>query len=70
MLEVIRNLYPTKFVITNASYNRCTLNLNTGTNYITNRKYSLLEQFSILEVDSQTFNLTRAKYLLYPYSSN
>lgn len=68
MLEVIRTMYPSKFVITNASSPGCMLNLNTGTNYITNRTYSLSAQFAILEEDTQTFNVTRMKYLLYPYS--
>lgn len=60
ILEVTRNLYPNSLVI-----NSDTLNRQTGTNYITNRTYTLEEQFSIIEQDTIAFGLIRNKYLLY-----
>lgn len=60
ILEVTRNLYPNSLVI-----NSDTLNRQTGTNYITNRTYTLEEQFTIIEQDTIAFGLIRDKYLLY-----
>ena len=65
MIKVIRTLYPNEFVINNSSASRCTLNLNTGCNYITKDTYSLVELKGILATDEATFKETRAKYLLY-----
>ena len=67
MLDVIRNMYPIDYK-TNAPYKegaKCMLELNTGCTYIKNQKYSLDEQFKILENDTETFKNVRAKYLLY-----
>ena len=41
------------------------LQFNTGCNYIMEQKYTLQEQFEILEKETKEFNLTREKYLLY-----
>jgi len=65
MLDVVRNLYPNDFVILSAYSDKCMLNLLTGTSYIKDDTYTLAEQYSILEQDTETFKLTRAKYLLY-----
>ena len=65
MVKVIRTLYPNDFVINNSTASRCTMNLNTGCNYITKDTYSLEELRDILNKDENTFKETRAKYLLY-----
>lgn len=65
MIKVIRTLYPNDFVINSASSKRCTLNLNTGCDYITKDKYSLDELKEILANDEAKFKETRSKYLLY-----
>ena len=65
MLEVIRTLYPSYFQVLNASASRCTLNLLTGCNYITNHTYTLEQQFKLIEKGSEEFEETRKAYLLY-----
>ena len=65
MIKVIRTLYPNDFVINSANAKRCTLNLNTGCDYITKDKYSLDELKEILANDEAKFKETRSKYLLY-----
>ena len=65
MLEVIRTLYPSNFQVLNASASRCTLNLLTGCNYITNHTYTLDQQFKLIEKGSEEFEETRKAYLLY-----
>ncbi|MCR5422469.1 MAG: DUF1343 domain-containing protein [Bacilli bacterium] len=65
MLEVIRTLYPSNFQVLNASASRCTLNLLTGCNYITNHTYTLEQQFKLIEKGSEEFEETRKAYLLY-----
>ena len=67
MLDVVRNMYPNDFKV-NAPYKEganCMLQFNTGCNYIMEQKYTLQEQFEILEKETKEFNLTREKYLLY-----
>ena len=65
MLEVIRTMYPDDFQILSASSNRCTLNLLTGCSYITAHKYTLEQQFKLIDAGSKEFTEKRAKYLLY-----
>ena len=65
MLEVIRTMYPDDFQILSASSNRCTLNLLTGCSYITAHKYTLEQQFKLIDAGSKEFKDKRAKYLLY-----
>ena len=65
MIKIIRTLYPNDFVINNAGAKKCTLNLNTGCDYITKDRYSLDELIDILATDEAAFKETRAKYLLY-----
>jgi uncharacterized protein YbbC (DUF1343 family) len=60
MLEVVRDLYPNQVVI-----NTSTMNRLSGTNYISNRTYSLEELFNKIDEDTKTFGLIRQKYLLY-----
>lgn len=65
MLEVIRTMYPDDFQILSASSNRCTLNLLTGCSYITAHKYTLDQQFKLIDAGTEEFKTIRAKYLLY-----
>lgn len=65
MLDVIRHMYPKDFQIDEESNSRNVLNLITGTNYITQDKYTLSEQFEILERDTNTFKIIRSRYLIY-----
>jgi uncharacterized protein YbbC (DUF1343 family) len=67
MLEVIRNMYPEGFKVSKPYKEgaNCMLQFNTGCNYIMEQKYTLQEQFEILEKETKEFNLTREKYLLY-----
>ncbi|MDD2492805.1 MAG: DUF1343 domain-containing protein [Bacilli bacterium] len=67
LLDVIRKLYPNDFAI-NQPYTvgrPCMLELNTGCSYIKENKYSLEEQFVIIDKETQDFIKTREKYLLY-----
>lgn len=65
MLEVIRTLYPNDFKILNEKSSSCMLNLLTGCSYIKEHKYSLEEQFELIDKDIAAFKEIRAKYLLY-----
>ena len=65
MLEVIRTMYKDDFQILNASSSRCTLNLLTGCGYITAHKYTLEQQFKLIDAGTAEFKTIRAKYLLY-----
>ncbi|MFA6890316.1 MAG: exo-beta-N-acetylmuramidase NamZ domain-containing protein [Bacilli bacterium] len=69
MIDVVRNLYPSDFEILSASKNRNTMDLLTGGRFITLDTYTLAEQFTLLESDTELFNATRMEYLLYPYPS-
>ena len=67
LLDTIRNLYPNDFTV-NPPYTvgRPTmLELNTGCSYIKEKKYTLAEQFDIIEKDTKEFIKIREKYLLY-----
>jgi uncharacterized protein YbbC (DUF1343 family) len=67
MLDVVRKLYPNEFSI-NAPYKegaKCMLELNTGCSYIKENKYTLAEQFEIIDRDTAEFIKTRSKYLIY-----
>jgi len=59
MLDVVRNMYPEHFG-TNSS-----LNLLNGDNFLEEDKYSLEEQFLIIDNDTETFGEIRKNYLLY-----
>ena len=67
MLDVIRHMYPNDFKILPPykEGGKCMLQFNTGCNYIMEDKYSLKEQFAILDHDTKEFKATRDKYLLY-----
>lgn len=67
MLDVIRHMYPNDFKILPPykEGGKCMLQFNTGCNYIMEDKYSLKEQFAILDHDKKEFKATRDKYLLY-----
>lgn len=67
MLEIVRELYPDDFKV-NKPYvegRPCMLEFNTGCDYIISRKYSLEEQFKIIDEDTKKFGSIREKYLLY-----
>ena len=67
MLDVIRHMYPNDFAI-NKPYKagaNCMLQFETGCNYILEDKYTLKEQFQILDRETEEFKNTRKKYLLY-----
>ena len=67
MLEIVRELYPNDFKV-NKPYvegRPCMLEFNTGCDYIINRKYSLEEQFKIIDEDTKKFGTIREKYLIY-----
>ncbi len=67
MLDIIRHMYPNDFKVL-APYkegSNCMLQFNTGCNYIMEDKYSLEEQFAILDVETKEFAKIRNKYLLY-----
>lgn len=65
MLDVIRNMYPNDFQILNANSNKCTLNLLTGCSYIKDDTFTLEEQFTVIDRETNIFKQTREKYLLY-----
>lgn len=69
MLDIARKMYPADFAINNASSNKNMINLNTGTNYISQEIYTLEHQFVILEQDTATFGAIRENYLIYPYKN-
>ncbi len=67
LLDVIRNMYPDGYQ-TLKPYKeggKCMLQFNTGCNYILEKKYTLEEQFAILDRETEIFKETRKKYLLY-----
>lgn len=67
LLDVIRHMYPNDFKIL-APYKEganCMLQFNTGCNYIKEDKYTLEEQFAILERETKEFESLRNKYILY-----
>ena len=67
MLDVIRHMYPNDFKIS-APYKagaNCMLQFETGCNYILEDKYTLEEQFKILDRETKEFKELRDKYLLY-----
>ena len=67
MLDVIRHMYPNDFKI-NKPYKEganCMLQFETGCNYILEDKYTLKEQFAILDRETEEFKKVREKYLLY-----
>lgn len=67
MLDVIRNLYPGDFEVLKpyTEGRPCMLEFNTGAGYIKEGKYSLAEQFDILERETKEFIEIRKQYLLY-----
>jgi uncharacterized protein YbbC (DUF1343 family) len=67
LLDVVRTMYPNEFLIREPYVvgGPCMLELNTGCEYIKTQKYTLLEQFKIIDQDSEKFGLIRSKYLLY-----
>ncbi|MGD9605695.1 MAG: hypothetical protein AB7V00_06080, partial [Bacilli bacterium] len=65
LVDVARDMYPNDFAILNASTNRNTMNLLTGDDFITKDLYTLEQQFALLLADTETFSVTRNKYLLY-----
>lgn len=67
MLDVIRHMYPDDFKISKPYKEGCycMLQFETGCNYIMEDKYSLKEQFEILDRETIEFGKTREKYLLY-----
>lgn len=67
MVDVIRHMYPNDFKI-NKPYKeggKCMFQFETGCNYILEDKYTLEEQFEILDRETKEFGKTREKYLLY-----
>ena len=67
LLDVIRHMYPNEFKVL-APYKEggnCMLQFNTGCNYIKEDKYSLEEQFAILERETKEFAELRDKFILY-----
>lgn len=67
LLDVIRHMYPNDFKVL-APYKEganCMLQFNTGCNYIKEDKYTLEEQFAILERETKEFESLRNKYILY-----
>lgn len=67
LLDVIRHMYPNEFEVLKPYVeggNRM-LQFNTGCNYILEDKYTLEEQFAILDKETVEFGKTRSKYLLY-----
>ncbi len=67
MIDVIRKLYPNNFKI-NKPYKaggNCMFQLETGCNYILEGKYTLKEQFEIMDRETKEFGKIREKYLLY-----
>lgn len=67
MLDVIRSLYPNDFKVLPpyTQGGKHMLELNTGCGYITAQKYTINEQFAILEKETAEFAEIRNKYLLY-----
>lgn len=67
MLDIIRHMYPNDFKINKPwkEGGKCMLQFETGCNYILEDKYSLKEQFDILDKETKEFAKTREKYLLY-----
>ncbi len=67
LLDVIRHMYPNDFKVL-PPYKEganCMLQFNTGCNYIKEDRYSLEEQFEILERETKEFSILREKYILY-----
>ena len=67
MVDIIRHMYPNDFKI-NKPYKEgahCMFQFETGCNYILEDKYSLEEQFEILDKENKEFAIIREKYLLY-----
>ncbi len=67
LLDVVRHMYPNDFKVL-APYKEggnCMLQFNTGCNYIKEDKYTLEEQFAILERETKEFESLRNKYILY-----
>ena len=67
MVDVIRKMYPNDFKI-NKPYKEgahCMFQFETGCNYIMEDKYTLEEQFEILDKETKEFGEIRKKYLLY-----
>jgi uncharacterized protein YbbC (DUF1343 family) len=67
MLDVVRHIYPNDFQIQKPykEGGKCMLQFNTGCGYIYDDKYTLDEQFAILDKETQEFGKTRQKYLIY-----
>ena len=67
MLDVIRHTYKDDFKISKPYKEgaNCMLQFETGCNYILEEKYTLDEQFKILDRETEEFKETRKKYLLY-----
>lgn len=67
MLDVIRHMYPNDFKISKPykEGGNCMLQFNTGCNYIMEDRYTLEEQFEILDRETKEFTDLRNKYLLY-----
>ncbi len=67
MLHVIRKLYPEDFVVLKpwTEGRPCMLEFNTGCGYIKEGKYSLEEQFAIIDKETKEFGKVREKYLIY-----
>lgn len=67
LLDTIRKLYPNNFMV-NLPYKEgrpCMLELNTGCSFIKENKYTLEEQFAIIDKETEEFIKIREKYLLY-----
>jgi len=67
MVDVIRHMYPNDFKINKPwkEGGKCMFQFETGCNYILEDKYSLKEQFEILDKETAEFGEMRKKYLLY-----
>ena len=67
MLDVIRHMYPNDFKISKPykEGGNCMLQFNTGCNYIMEDRYTLEEQFEIIDRETKEFTDLRNKYLLY-----
>ena len=66
MIDVIRKLYKDDFTITPSKSERpCFFDLENGESFIREEKYTLEEQFELLERETKEFGTIREKYLLY-----
>lgn len=67
MLDIIRHMYPNDFKISKPykEGGNCMLQFNTGCNYIMEDRYTLEEQFEIIDRETKEFTDLRNKYLLY-----